>query len=511
MPDNFTNGFLSPVLQYELLTDHNEYEVSAHIDVDGFHVGENWVGQPLSPAQAMGNGTVVFAGYSAEFGANLVVIEHIMPDGTTVTSYSGNLDTVDVSVGDQVAIGQAIGTIETLGSFENFYDPPHLHLAIYIGEDAPVIPPDYLDAPDGTPTTGFVDPSDFIAANPPTNVLPDLAISGLQVNDDIWHDADSIQTSWTVDNNGLVETGEFTTRLYLSTDTTITTDDILISGHSLNSLSPLDGFSSYGSDWEMISPASLGLPEGTYYIGVIVDPDNLIAEEDETNNVSEVVEVTLSNSIVNFVGTENSDILIGTDDNNRIVGLTGGDIILGQGGDDQIVAWDGSNYLFGQDGNDSISGGENSDLIFGGDGDDWLLGLYGRDRIFGGDGNDTVLGSRGIDFLAGGNGDDALSGDYGDDVLVGGAGDDVMKGGGGYDTFVYNDGMDVILDFYIHAEIIALDADALGITGLTAEEVINDYGALYNNQAALNFGNGDILFFQDVTDVTELTDNIVFF
>lgn len=514
MPENFTNGFISPVFGYSLLTDHNEYIVNPWLGLSDYHVGEDWYGEPLGPVQAIGNGTVVFAGYSPEFGANLVVIEHTMPDGTRVTSYSGNLDTVDVAVGDQIVLGQDIGTIYTTGSSGGLFDAYHLHFALYVGDNAPAFPPDYVATADVTPTTGFVDPSDFIASNPPTGVLPDLAISDLQVNDDIWHEADFIQVTWTTENDTIVQTGAYTAQIYLSLDATITTDDILISAHDEASILSLQTVSN-SSDWTMISPESIGMPEGTYYIGVIVDPYNLIEESDETNNVSNVVEVTLSNSIVNFTGTNGNDYIIGTEDNNYIEGLYGNDIILGHGGDDTIMSYDGLNYLFGNEGDDEIYGGTGIDYISGGAGDDIMTGWMGNDRVMGGNGDDLVMGYDGHDLLFGQDGDDVLNGHYGHDILSGGAGNDIMQGGGGFNTFIFDDGMDIILDFYdgdstSEGDTLALDAVALGIVGLTAQEVVTQYGGTYNDQAVLNFGNGDVLFFVEIEEVTDLTDHIVF-
>jgi Ca2+-binding RTX toxin-like protein len=85
----------------------------------------------------------------------------------------------------------------------------------------------------------------------------------------------------------------------------------------------------------------------------------------------------------NYVGTVNSDLLVGTGQAEGFRSLDGDDTINAQGGDDTIE---------GGAGNDGIAGGDGNDLIRGGAGNDTLDGGIGADTyLFGrGQGDDTV-------------------------------------------------------------------------------------------------------------------------
>ncbi|MFL9711329.1 calcium-binding protein [Methylobacillus sp. Pita1] len=113
-----------------------------------------------------------------------------------------------------------------------------------------------------------------------------------------------------------------------------------------------------------------------------------------------------------YIGTSNSDLIIGNDLDNFIDGGDGNDIIIGKGG------------------NDVLLGGEGNDIIFGGDGDDIIDGGNGNNIIFGGNGNDNIYAGNGNNIIHGGDGDDAIFSGSGDDILTGGEGNDYISGGG---------------------------------------------------------------------------------
>ena len=82
-----------------------------------YHPGEDWNQNGTSgdgdldqPVYAVANGTVTAADDYHDSWGNIVVIEHLLPDGTQVWSLYGHLDTILVSSGD-VTRGQQIGTI----------------------------------------------------------------------------------------------------------------------------------------------------------------------------------------------------------------------------------------------------------------------------------------------------------------------------------------------------------------------------------------------------------------
>lgn len=147
-------------------------------------------------------------------------------------------------------------------------------------------------------------------------------------------------------------------------------------------------------------------------------------------------------SIENARGSNNGDIIVGTNGVNKLEGLAGNDVIVGGGGDD---------ILDGGAGNDSLDGGADKDVLKGG---------TGNDEMFGGTGNDNLDGSSGNDLLNGGSGHD---------ILRGGAGKDTLTGGSGNDTFVFksvseassspsSSARDVITDFSRNADHIDLSA-----------------------------------------------------
>lgn len=88
----------------------------------------------------------------------------------------------------------------------------------------------------------------------------------------------------------------------------------------------------------------------------------------------------------------------------------------------------GSQVVVGTDGDDRLIGGSGSDLLCGGDGDDILTGGSGHDAMYGEGGDDQLTAGSGDDSLDGGVGTDALSGGSGDDLLLGG--ERVLEGSG---------------------------------------------------------------------------------
>ena len=80
-------------------------------------------------------------------------------------------------------------------------------------------------------------------------------------------------------NQGTADAGAFRLGYYLSTDATITTGDIQLGTCSYTALAA--GANS-GCAGPLLFPATLA--PGRYYLGVIVDDQNQVAESNETNN-----------------------------------------------------------------------------------------------------------------------------------------------------------------------------------------------------------------------------------
>jgi Ca2+-binding RTX toxin-like protein len=157
--------------------------------------------------------------------------------------------------------------------------------------------------------------------------------------------------------------------------------------------------------------------------------------------------------------------------------------------------------LIGTGGADSLTAGAGADLLLGRGGDDLLMGGTGADIIMGGNGNDDLRGGHGHDLLTGGDGDDRLEGGNGNDLLIGDA---------GADTFVFQRGNDLIADFEQGLDRIILDERLW--TGLTsAADLLFVYGRHDDLRVTIDFGNGDILWIDHVTDFTAFADDIALF
>ncbi|MGK5091769.1 calcium-binding protein [Deltaproteobacteria bacterium TL4] len=112
----------------------------------------------------------------------------------------------------------------------------------------------------------------------------------------------------------------------------------------------------------------------------------------------------------NLEGTEDADVLMGSDAKDHITGKFGSDVLVGQGGNDFLDGGGSSDMLDGGSGNDVLLGGEGSDHLEGGSGHDQIFGGAGADRIFGGEGDDQLEGGSGKDtyYLNRGEGNDTI-------------------------------------------------------------------------------------------------------
>lgn len=177
-----------------------------------------------------------------------------------------------------------------------------------------------------------------------------------------------------------------------------------------------------------------------------------------------------------IAGTDQDDVLIGSQCADDIEGGAGDDHIEGLAGDDVISGGAGNDIIWGGDGNDVIFGGPGDDIIHGGAGDDQLWGGSGNDRIYGEAGRDIIFGEEGDDFLSGGGGDDIIFGGPGNDIIHGDAGDDVLYGGDGDDIIFGGDGDDVIHDGQGSDKVFGGDGDDHVIAALDQADDIYDGG-----------------------------------
>jgi Ca2+-binding RTX toxin-like protein len=145
-------------------------------------------------------------------------------------------------------------------------------------------------------------------------------------------DGTGTNVSFYLNNIGTADATNPAVSVYLSTDAMVTTADTFLASVSESSLAAAASIS-------ITIPITLSAQKsaGTYYLGVIADPANAIAEANESNNVSNVVPVIL--------GTAGSDTLTGT---------SGQDVIIGFGGNDKIIGGGGGDSLTGGTGNDTF-------------------------------------------------------------------------------------------------------------------------------------------------------------
>jgi len=127
----------------------------------------------------------------------------------------------------------------------------------------------------------------------------------------------------------------------------------------------------------------------------------------------------------------------------------GSNIINGTDGNDKIDGGTVNVTIYGGDGNDIICGGSGISTLYGGNGNDVLIGEKGADTLYGDAGDDTLIGSGNtvsIEFLWGGTGNDWLNGGTGVDYLYGESGNDTLWGGD-QDDKLYGDGQNANIEY----------------------------------------------------------------
>jgi hypothetical protein len=109
---------------------------------------------------------------------------------------------------------------------------------------------------------------------------PDIQVSMLTVDPTSALQGSAVSIGLRVNNVVALPTGEFTTRLYLSNDATITTADTYLGQEMVASLNGIG--SSETASIPVIIPADAS--PGARYIGAIADYNNVVAESSEINN-----------------------------------------------------------------------------------------------------------------------------------------------------------------------------------------------------------------------------------
>jgi len=146
---------------------------------DKDHLGDDWNGKGGRNADlgdavfSVSNGTIVYARNAGQTWGNVVIIQHDLPDGSSVKSLYGHLDQILKTTGTTVDRGEQIGTI---GRGLNNEYTAHLHFEIRTDITLGV------ERGYGFDPTGWVNSTDFIMANrnlesvpPPTDYTLELS------------------------------------------------------------------------------------------------------------------------------------------------------------------------------------------------------------------------------------------------------------------------------------------------------------------------------------------------
>uniref|UniRef100_A0AAU3GSD0 Peptidoglycan DD-metalloendopeptidase family protein n=1 Tax=Streptomyces sp. NBC_01401 TaxID=2903854 RepID=A0AAU3GSD0_9ACTN len=119
--ENDSSGWSAPVENPNVTT---QYRASGASWSSGYHTGSDFQAASGTSVRAIGQGTVVSAGWSGSYG-NEIVIQH--EDG--MYSQYAHLSSLEVSAGQTVTGGQQIGLSGTTGNSTG----PHLHFEVRTG------------------------------------------------------------------------------------------------------------------------------------------------------------------------------------------------------------------------------------------------------------------------------------------------------------------------------------------------------------------------------------------
>ena len=331
----------------------------------------------------------------------------------------------------------------------------------------------------------------------------DFIAKDVSFSSSVWQDGDSIIGHWHLINQGDTLSEAVSSSVYLSTDANVTTADLLL-GSDLTS----GGMSPGENNPELTNPFTVtGLAPGVYYAAALADSGNEIAELDENNNWSAVIQVQIAATATN--GDDVIDMSLSTD-NENVSGLLG---------NDTIITGSGSDILNGDEGNDTLIGGAGGDALNGGTGTNTAsystasAGVMADLAAPGNNAGDAagdvytniqnLIGSNFADILAGNAGVNVIQGLDGDDILVGRAGADQLDGGNGADRASYiTSASGVLVDL---AFLGGNTGDAAGdtftsIEGLEGSSFNDDLRGDANANTILGHAGNDTIYGRDGND-----------
>ena len=126
-----------------------------------------------------------------------------------------------------------------------------------------------------------------------------------------------------------------------------------------------------------------------------------------------------------------------------------------------------------------------------------------------GGGNDKVAGNQAANVIRLGKGDDSADGKEGNDTLDGQDGNDTLTGGLGADSFVFTKGADTVTDFEDDQDTIVLSRELWGGQTPSVQDVLAA-AHVEGDAVVFDFGRGNTLRIEHVTDINALADDLAF-
>ena len=140
-----------------------------------------------------------------------------------------------------------------------------------------------------------------------------------------------------------------------------------------------------------------GLPRHVQYWyrtnGIVASLGDGVANDGEPGEGDQI------EGVEQVIGGSGDDVVVGTDQAERLYGGLGDDELWGGGGNDRLYGEGGADSLFGEDGDDQLEGGPDNDVLTGGAGIDWLWSQAGDDILYNADGeaDDVACGTGTMD------------------------------------------------------------------------------------------------------------------
>ena len=221
--------------------------------------------------------------------------------GTSTTSYYLSTDS-NVTTSDTFLTSKAVAALSGYGSGSSWYEQHSFSVALtgisagtyYLGAIADTGGA-IGESNEGNNTSNVVQ----ITVTPPK---PDL-VASLNMSTSAVAFGGTITIDEYTKNFGAGTAGASTTRFYLSTDANVTTADTLLTSKAAAALS---AYGSSGTSWydhQTFSVALTGIASGTYYLGAIADAAGAVTEENESDNVSNVVQVTVAPPLPDLIAS----------------------------------------------------------------------------------------------------------------------------------------------------------------------------------------------------------------